>query len=115
MERDMNESEPVAKLTLPNGETFEARRDTASLYTFMGKLAIYNHVYCYDVRDNEVQQSFYVFNFVNGYQELSEYMKENEYPQHLNLPEISRSDVEAFERASLHDLATMDSFHEDWE
>ena len=110
----MSEKEPVARLNLPNGETFEAKRDTASLYTFMGALAIYNHVYCYDVKDNEVQQSFYIFNFVNGYNELAEYMRENEYTQHLNLPEISRSDKEAYERAALHDLHSMESFPEDW-
>ena len=110
----MNEQEPFAKLTLPNGEEFEARRDTASLYTFMGRLAIYNHVYCYDIKDNEVQQSFYIFNFVQGYDELVEYMKENDYPQHLNLPEISRSDVEAHDRAVLHDLVSNDTFPESW-
>ena len=110
----MNEKDPVARLNLPNGETFEARRDTASLYTFMGKLAIYNHVYCYDVRDNEVQQSFYIFNFVDGYRELAEYMQENDYTQHLNLTEISRSDTEAYERAALHDLHTSDTFPEEW-
>lgn len=109
-----NEQEPVAKLTLPNGEVFEARRDTASLYTFMGKLALYNHIFCYDVQDNEVQQSFYIFDFVGGYGELARYMSENEYPMHLNLPEISKSDVEAYERAVLRDLAVTDGVPEDW-
>lgn len=110
----MSEREPVARLNLPNGETFEAKRDTASLYTFMGALAIYNHVYCYDVRDEEVQQSFYIFNFIDGYDQLAQYMQENNYTQHLNLPQISRSDQEAYERAALHDLHRMDSFPEDW-
>ena len=111
----MSEQEPVARLNLPNGETFEVKRDTASLYTFMGALAIYNHVYCYDVKDQEVQQSFYIFNFVKGYNELAEYMQQNEYTQHLNLPEISRSDKEAYERAALHDLYTTDSFPGGWQ
>ncbi len=103
----MNEQEPVAKLTLPNGEIFEARRDTASLYTFMGSLAVYNHVFCYEVKENEVEQSFYIFDFIGGYKTLAKYMKKNDYPAHINLPEISKSDTEAYERAVMRDINTL--------
>ena len=109
-----NEQEPVAKLTLPNGETFEAKRETASLYTFMGALAIYNHIYCYEVKENEVEQAFYIFDFVGGYKELQEYMRENEYPMHLNMPQISKSDTDAYERAVLADLNKTDGVPEGW-
>ena len=112
MERDSNE--PVARLSLPNGERFEVRRDTASLYTFMGKLAVYNHVYCYDIYGGERQQSFYIFDFVDGFDELAEYMIQNDYPMHLNMPEASKSDIEAYERGALSDLTRMDSFPEGW-
>lgn len=98
------ENEPQAELHLPNSEVFLAKRDTATLWTFMGKLAVYNHVFCAEVVDQEVKQSFYVFNFIEGYDQLTSYMVENQYPAHLNLNEIGKNDVEAYERAVLKDL-----------
>lgn len=100
----MSEQEPLARLNIGNGETFEARRDTAELWTFLGRAAIYNHVYCFETIDNEVQQSFYIFDFVDGYEELVAYMLANEYPMHLFQREPLRSDIEAYERAALRDL-----------
>lgn len=100
----MNENEPVARLNLPNGEVFEAKRESAHLYTFLGKYALYNHVYCFDIQDNEVQQAFYIFDFIQGFDELASYMVENDYPLMLNQLEPTKGDMEAYERAVLKDI-----------
>ena len=96
---DDPENEPIARLGLPDGETFEARRDTATLWTFLGRLAIYNHIHCHETDGEEVKQSFYIFNFVEGYDRLAAYMAENNYPMILNQTEVSVTDQEAYDRA----------------
>ena len=95
------EQEPVAHLNLPNGEVFEATRERAQLFKHLGQLALYDHIFCYDVQDNEVRQSFYIFKDVEGYDELEQYMLDNAYPMHLNLLEVQRNDQEAYERHAL--------------
>lgn len=99
------ENNPCVILQYDGGE-FEARPDNSHLYTFMGRLALYNHVFCFDVQDGEVQQSFYIFQSVDtdGYNELEKYMIDNYYPAHLNLREVSGNDASAHERATFKAL-----------
>lgn len=111
---DDPENEPVARLGLPNGETFEARRDTATLWTFLGRLAIYNHIHCHETDDKEVKQSFYIFNHVNGYDTLAKYMVENQYPMILNQTEVSKTDQEAYIRSATADLNRLSHIPDEW-
>lgn len=106
------EEEPFAELNLPNGEVFLAKRDTATLFTFMGALAVYNHVFCYELKDEEVEQSFYIFSHVDGYDRLVNYMLEESYPAVLNQLSVSPSDQEAYIRSSMRDLG--DGLPADW-
>lgn len=99
------EQDPVVRLQYNEGE-FLARRDNSHLYTFFGRLALYNHTFHYEVEGDEVQQSFYIFQSVDpeGFGELATYMVENAYPAHLNLQEIHNSDIQAHERATFKKL-----------
>ena len=113
---DDPENEPVARLGLPNGETFEARRDTATLYSFLGSLAIFNHIYCHEMSEdgNEVAQSFYIFSHVDGYDRLARYMVENNYPMILNQTEVSKTDQEAYIRSATSDLNRLSHIPDEW-
>lgn len=100
--------EPEAKIRV-NGQEFLARRENTSLFRHLGKHAIFDHVFL-QTGENE---GAYIFNHVGGYEELSDYMMQNGYPMHVNLPEASPLDQDAYMRAATQDLG--DSFPEDWE
>lgn len=108
---DEPESEPFANINLPNGDKVEMTRQNSSIFTFMGRLAVYNHVYYSG--ETEEDRPFYVFSFVGGYKDLFKHMKKNHYPAHLNLDEVSSTDIEAYERAALSDLG--DTIPDGWE
>ena len=94
------DEEPAVNLSFGHGE-FLATRETARLYTHLGRLAMFDHVFCFS---QEAGSGFYIFNFVNGYDTLKEYMLDNNYPAYLNQTEVSNTDVEAYERAVLRDI-----------
>ena len=111
---DSPEDEPVATIKTANGEYLLTREDTA-LFTFLGKLAVYNHIYHCSVVEGEVDTSFYIFSFTMGYKDLVKYMKENKYPQHINMTEVGSCDIDAYLRASLKDLSRADEITKKWE
>lgn len=67
------------------------------LYTFAGEAALYNHVF---VMFYSLGEAVYVFrtnpNQAELYKRLSSYVVDNECEMHLNLPEVSDEDVEAY-------------------
>ena len=93
----MSEDEPVMNLNTTHGE-IEARRDNTTLFTFLGKLALYDHVFIHtgDTED-DVAKGMYIFNQNEVYDQMSEYMWENDYPMHINLPEVAQCDLDAFD------------------
>lgn len=103
-----NSREPIAEVTI-NGERHEARRDNASLFRHLGRHAIFDHVFL----QTSENTGAYIFNHINGYEELSEFMMRNGYPMHVNLPEASQLDQDAYMRFATQDMA--DTFPEDWE
>jgi len=88
------EQEPSMHIGFPDGVEFEATRDNTILFTFMGRLALYNHVFF--IRDEEKGQGSYLFNLHPSFNEVSEYMLENNYPAHINMREVAQCDVDAF-------------------
>lgn len=106
---DNIENEPYVELHIPNEEVFLATRQTARLYTHLGKLALYDHVYC-----NDNERSFYVFSFVNGFEELAQHMAENQYPLYLNQTEISDTDIEAYDRAIASIASKVEHVPDEW-
>lgn len=88
------EQEPFAKLNLPDGKEVYARRDNTHLYTHLGELALFDFI-----RVEAEPENVLIFNFVGGYNELVEYMVENDYPLNINQVEVEDSVEEAFYRA----------------
>lgn len=103
------ENEPYVHLNLPEGREFIATRQTARLYQHLGRLAMYDHIYC---NDNEV--AFYIFKFVDGYKELATHMIENNYPIYANQTEISDSDIAAYDKALQYITGDIDYIPDDW-
>lgn len=102
------EQEPKATIRV-NGQEFEARRDNTSLFRHLGKAAIFDHVFL-QTGENE---GAYIFNGIKGYDDLSAYMMANGYPMHVNLPEASPLDQDAYMRQATSDLS--DTVPEGWE
>lgn len=106
------ESEPQLNLNV-NGEAIEARRDNTTLYTFLGHMAIYNHVFI--VTDEEQPSGFYLFNDHPVYPEMADFLARNDYPMHLNMSEVAECDTNAYDRhidSLCHDIG--DTIPESW-
>lgn len=113
MERYIPESpeeEPYANLDINEGQgEFRADRFTTRLYTHLGRLALYDHIYC---NDNET--SFYIWKaFSGGYDQMATFMVEHDFPMYLNQTEISSMDIEAFDR-TMKRIADVDHIPDDW-
>lgn len=111
----MREDEPAMILDLPSGD-FEARRDNTSLFTFLGAIACYDHVFVQtgDIEDN-VMSGTYIFSTHPAFEKMSEYMVENDYPMHLNLQEAAECDRTAWERMVAQQCTDIDGVPEDWQ
>lgn len=88
-----DENEPRVNLRLQGNETL-GHRGNLRLYTFLGKLAVYDHVFYTGQEDN----SCYIFSFVEGYEELRDHMLEENYPAYLNQTEVAQVDLDAYDR-----------------
>jgi len=93
------EEEPFASLTFPDGKRFEVNRQNSTLFTYLGRLAVYNHVYICQVEEEEVTFATHIFRHVEGYEPLARYMLEQCFPAFLNQTVVLASDVRAFDKA----------------
>lgn len=117
----MAEKEPVIGINI--GETrFEMTRRNTFLYTFLGKAALYNHVFLKrddlpETGDGNILGT-YIFKDLTPNQEvwnrLESTLKENEYPQYLNHAEASEVDIRAYMETATSDLKNNDTVPEDW-
>jgi hypothetical protein len=85
-----------------NGEDFEINRRNTSLFTFIGRNAIKNHVFLVleDNPDGTVEGTHIWEEFMEmAYIALENHIIRHDYPQHLNLNDVSQIDEDAFERA----------------
>ena len=107
---DLNdETEPRVTLNTTQGE-FLANRGNARLYTFLGHTALYDHVFC----TNEGDRGFYIFNFIEGFNRLKEYMLANEFPAYINQTEIAQCDVDAYDRVIQRSMGDIDYVPDEW-
>jgi hypothetical protein len=118
----MSEKEPAIGINL--GDTrFEMTRRNTFLYTFMGRAALYNHVFL--KRDDLPQTDdgnivgTYIFQGLTPNQEvwnrLENTLKENDYPQYLNHAEPSDGDIRAYIQTATSDLEKQSGLPEGWE
>lgn len=108
------EGEPSFPVTFPGGVEFEATRDNTTIFRHIGRFALYDHIFF--VRDEPRGQGTYLFNVHPNYNEVADYMMENEYPAHINLRQAADCDIEAF-HAMIHKEATRDfegGIPDDW-
>lgn len=105
------ENEPVLEITM-NGEKLLATRDNTSLFTFVGELACFDHVFI--VTDEENNVGGYLFRNQEIFPQLAGFLFENMYPMHLNLPEVAECDQRAFDATMYGDIRSTDTFPETW-
>lgn len=118
----MSEREPVIGINL--GETrFEMTRRNTFLYTFLGKAALYNHVFLKrddlpETDDGQIMGTYLFEDALpkNGiWDRLKSTLQENDYPQYLNHAEASEVDIRAYMETVMSDLAKADGVPEGWE
>lgn len=118
----MSEKEPAIGINL--GETrFEMTRRNTFLYTFLGKAALYNHVFLKrddlpETEDGNIMGT-YLFETAlpqNGiWEKLKSTLQENDYPQYLNHAEASEVDIKAYMQTVMSDLDSTDTIPESWQ
>jgi hypothetical protein len=106
-------SEPRIKFTF-GGQELEGTRENTYLYTFMGELACYDHVFIVSTEDDGSNSGHYLWNSNSTFNEVAEYMLDKEFTVHLNLPNISDMDREVFEEFHYKDIRSS-NFPPDWE
>lgn len=108
MERHIpSDDDPVMRIETSAGDELEMRRENTKLYTFLGKLAVYDHIF-HNVSKNE---GVYLFNFVNEFPAMREYMIRSKYPAIINMVEVPEHDINAYVRSAMGDI---DEIPEDW-
>lgn len=108
------EEEPALNIKL-DGQEFEINRRNTMLYTFIGELAIYDHIFITTCEEEGRQTGTYIFKPNKGYMDLATFMMEKAFPAQLNMPRVADCDVQAFENHYLRDVRGLESFPEEWE
>lgn len=113
------EEEAKLNLYLGDGREFEMTPDNATLFTFIGRLAMYDHVFLEtgEPKDDDTMIGTYVFNQAEAYPQLSSFMVEYDYPMILNRRDVPQCDQDAYGRyvdqvASKEEIP--DTFPDDW-
>lgn len=98
MEKDTSSHEelPSMKIEFGDGRIFEATPENSTIFTFAGRLAMYDHVFF--TTNEEENYGTYLFSVHEGYQEITTFMVENEYPWHGNLREVAECDIDAYDK-----------------
>lgn len=106
----MSEQEPYFNLDMGNGEKVRCDAENTTLYTFIGKTAIgdiifdnsaLNHVYVEleeTDEDNNLLGMYFFERFHNLYQQMAEFIGQNEFPMVLNSREVLECDLRAYMR-----------------
>lgn len=109
---DEPENEPVVNLVVNGESEYELNRLNTTLFTFMGRLAVYNHIFYHDIHEEENPENFYIFSYQQGYPEIVRYMAENDFTMVLNQTEVSVTDQEAYMRSVTRGMG--DTIPEEW-
>lgn len=105
-----------AFIKLETGESGQvvATRHNTSLFSFIGELSMYNHIFVVTEDCETTSKGMYVFNQNPNYARIARYMVDNTYPMHLHLTDVAPCDVEAFERVIATDVGEFDTIPADW-
>lgn len=110
----MAEFDPDAHLLLQFTDGREARmdRNNSALFTFLGDLAMHDHVFVLTNAENN--SGSYIFRHSPVFDAISEYMMENDFPMHLNMTEVAECDQQAFQKCLEQEAADLDGIPDDW-
>lgn len=126
----MSEQEPSININL--GKTnFEMTRQNSFLYTFIGRAALFNHVWLKRddlpaMQDESLVQSTYLFenmtfeqeerreHWDNVYSRIIEQMNQLQFPMYLNMPAPSETDVNAYIGATMQN-DNLDHIPDEWQ
>lgn len=118
-----------------NGEVYLATRRNTLLFTFFGKLAMYNHVYMIPEQGEEGPLGGYIWSDYESYPTILKFIQDYDLPQRLNSNEVASEDIIAFNNShpnglllpeekelelpkaeydDVEDLYFNDSFPEEW-
>lgn len=110
----MSDKEPLLALQI-NGEEVIAHRWNTSLFTYIGELAAYNHIFvAQEDEEDGAQIGHYIFNSNDQFKTILQFIRTSYFPVHLNLIEVAECDVSAFEGHHYRDVRREDSFPESW-
>lgn len=116
MDEHESEKKTWLKLTLMGEENLYHARDV-KLYTFVGALACYNHVFFTERTEDdggELVNYAYLFSSHPVYEDVAKFIIENDWPQNLNNWHIDDEDIQAFDVLHFHGVYENDSFPVEW-
>lgn len=111
--------EALMRVTIGD-EEYEIGPDQASLFTFLGKRAMYDHVFLQLNQDDDgTATGAYVFSSLRPamYEEMRDYMMDYDFPLHLNLREVAECDIAAYDDMvdrETKDLEDVDTVPAEW-
>lgn len=89
-------------LHTPAGE-IRLDRYNSALFTHIGKLAMYDHVFVQKDMDDETMFGSYLFRHNPSFGHIASWMVENDLPMHLNFTEVAETDMDAFNQSIAHE------------
>lgn len=100
-----NDAEPSIVINLGD-EDFEITPHNATLFTFLGRNAMYNHVFVATAEQSEegIIGGAYIFSHIEGFNNLAKMMRKMRFPAVINQPEVAQCDMEAFD-LNIHHMA----------
>ncbi len=99
---------------LINGEPFEVNRHNTFLYTYLGELSVYTHVFVLTTEDEETWDGGYVFKDNPAFPVLASFVLEHNFVMHCNMGDVSECDLNAFNQSHYQDLYETNTVPEEW-
>jgi hypothetical protein len=108
-------NEPTAHLRV-NGEDREMSRYNSSLFSHLGTLAMYDHIFVSfdDEETDETITGVYIFRHNDAFEGLRDFMEDNDFPMHLNLTDVAACDLEAFEQVLESETTDINEIPDNW-
>ena len=100
------------------GHQVEVGRDEATRFTFLGELAIYNHVFLHKpniLGDDSGVNGLYIFKLAPTYKRIDTFMFDNDFPAVINQTEVPECDQQAFDTAIKQEFTNFNEVPDDWQ
>lgn len=108
----MSEEEPVFRVDI-NEQTYDLRREDLTVYTFLGRAAVFNHVFSTYQHEGQTKGAW-TFAYEELHGPLSRFAEENNSLMILNADTPSPRDVEVYVRKQTRDLRGTEGVPEEW-